>query len=139
MIGLWLAALLAGCTYRVEVEARPAGATLELADGRQIGLPAEVRYSALPFHRRPATVSAPGHRDLEIRTGGFGLGELGLITDPILRPGLFFGPDPRRQVEVLLVPEHGPAGTWTEDQVGVPSPVTPVERDETRELTPERR
>lgn len=92
-----LAVALVGCTYRVTVDSDPPGALMTLRDGRTVVLPEEVRFHAVPFTRRVVTVTAPGYRTAEVDTSAY----LG-------RP---------REVEVLLVREHGPAGTWTAEQI----------------------
>ncbi len=108
--------LSGGCAYRVQLESTPAGAQLLLPDGTVTTTPAETTVKWKPFHRQQVTAAAPGYRTLtvdlrraEVRWGHY-------LRDAIFRPKTYTGA-PRGQVELVLVPEHDPAGTWTADEI----------------------
>jgi hypothetical protein len=93
MILLWLAA----CAYRVNLTSLPMPARVTLPDGSVVVTPVEVQARWVPFGAHQITVDAPGYRPLTVdlrRSGG-----------------------PNGEVRLVLVPDHGPAGTWsTEDE-----------------------
>lgn len=112
---LWLA--LQGCTYHVRVESRPIGAVLWLEDGSSVVLPQDVDLPWRPFKPPKARVTFPGYRTLETRFTRRLVKGSEYLSDPFVAQDEAFGDKPRRVLEVVLVPEHGPAGTWTEDEV----------------------
>ncbi|MEZ4235207.1 MAG: hypothetical protein R3F59_03395 [Myxococcota bacterium] len=66
-----------------------------LPRGDRIALPAEdVPLVWIPFHRQRLVAEAVGYRPLEVVVGR-----------------------PRRELRLLLVPEHGGAGTWTPEEI----------------------
>lgn len=98
-----------GCRYRVQVDVKPSPAVLELPDGRQAIAPGVIDVRWAPWNRQILRASAVGHRPVvvdlrkeEVRFGRF------------IRRGFR---SPRGRVELILVPEHGPTGTWTQDDV----------------------
>lgn len=95
-----LAVLLLGCRHRVEVRSTPSGATLH--HGRQnLGTtPLELRLWHHPFARYRVRVGLSGHRAMEVDLARG------------LKPWR-----PRVVRELLLVPEHGPAGTWSPEEL----------------------
>lgn len=86
--------MLGGC-YRVPVVVDPASASLVEASGTSQAVPTEVRVSPL---RKKVQVVAPGHRTLDLT----------LRWSPLD----YFRRKSAREVEVQLIEEHGPAGTW---------------------------
>lgn len=116
-VALLLCALLAsGCAYRVRLSSIPAPAEVQLPDGSVVVTPAEVQFRWVPFGRQVVRVHAPGYRLLvadlrkqEIRGHRY-------ITDLVLRPATLTGA-PRGNVGFVLVPLHGPAGTWEPEDV----------------------
>lgn len=107
----------AACAHRVEIHSEPPGATIKV--GRKVVGPApqQVRFLWWPGRPMRVRVEKRGYRPLVIEA-----------SDTVhLRNfiGEFFtfrykrlvGLTPRATVEVLLVREHGPAGTWTPDDV----------------------
>jgi hypothetical protein len=108
--------LSSGCAYRVTMSSTPAAATVQLPDGGRTVTPDEVVLRWRPFQSQVVQVSAPGYRtvaidlrDREIRWSRY-------VTDTLFRPATLVGA-PRGDVRFVLVPEHGPVGTWGEDDV----------------------
>ena len=115
-----LAAALSGggCKHRVLVESDPPGATVRLDKAREGITPVEFRVGWVPlfFKRYDKKVKLPGYRTVEtsirddVRLGA-----------PIWRatwhPGEALDRDPLHHYEFILIPDHGPAGTWTPDEV----------------------
>jgi hypothetical protein len=111
-----LALLLPGCAYRVTLASRPSAVTVALPDGSRVTTPAEVRLRWVPFGHQRVTATADGYRPLtvdlrrdEIRWSRF---VIGTIAHPSVLSG-----KPRGEVELVLIPEHGPVGSWTEDDI----------------------
>ena len=88
---------LIGCFghSKVTVDTRPTGATLEWKETVATS-PGTVTVPFYPFARRKVQVSSPGYRPVTV----------------ILRRK-------DHQIEVVLVPEHGPVGTWTPEGQGL--------------------
>lgn len=105
MLALWLGA----CAYRVTLTSAPDGARVELPSGRVVATPATARLEWVPFGHQRVTASAPGFRPMTVD-----------LRDSEVRLGHLLHRSERRVVELILVPEHGPAGTWTRDDVGRP-------------------
>lgn len=113
ILGAWL---LSGCAYKVALSSDPAAAVVRLPEGDEVITPDVVDLRWRPFGEQVVVVSSPGYRttafdlrDREIRWGRY-------VTDTLFRPATLFGA-PRGEVRFVLVPEHGPAGTWREDDV----------------------
>ena len=92
------------------------GVSVVLPNGEQAILPVEYSARWAPFNAQEVTATAKGFRplttdlrDREIRFGRY-------ITDTLFRPATLFGA-PRGEVRLVLVPEHGPVGTWSEDEL----------------------
>lgn len=119
-------ALLLGCTWRMRVESTPVGAEVRLPDNRVVSTPSivKVRYSF--FKKAPITVSAPGYRPLSfdlMHRKGTGQAEINVwrvALYPLWHPLAALKEDPIRRMEFVLVPEHGPSGTWDPSVVPVP-------------------
>ncbi len=108
--------LLGGCAYKVQLSSDPAAASVELPDGERLITPDIAVLRWRPFGRQEVRVSATGYRpvtidlrDREIRWSRY-------VTDTLFRPATLAGA-PRGDVRFVLVPEHGPVGTWSEDAV----------------------
>jgi hypothetical protein len=103
---LWLT----GCVYRVALTSVPMPAQVTLPSGEMVVTPVEVDLRWAPLRPQVLTVSAPGHRSVtvdlhrdEVRFGR-------LVATTLFRSSTWSGA-PRGEVRVVLVPEHGPAGT----------------------------
>jgi hypothetical protein len=89
-------AVLGGCATHVRVESRPPGALVTARNGDAFSTPDKVYVGFWPFARRAVVVTAPGYRPADVR----------------LKIGV-------HRVEVVMVPEHGPSGTWTPESEGL--------------------
>jgi hypothetical protein len=103
--------LLGGCSYKVRLRSLPSPAVVVLPDGSQLSTPGTAVLRYQPFNHQWVEVSSPGYRTLrvdlrrrEIRLGRI-LGQ-SLFHSQVLRG------EPRSEVVFVLVPEHGPVGTW---------------------------
>ena len=105
---LILSVLLPGCVARLQVESRPPGAVVHLPSGATITTPGEIKARWIPWKRRPIEASSPGYRPLrmDLREHDVTMWHsLGLVTHPFRKVD--------GRIELILIPEHGPAGTWT--------------------------
>lgn len=93
--------LLFACTYTVHLSSRPTPAIVQLPDGRRVTTPTDVKLRWKPLKRETAIVSASGYRPLEV--------ELWKLR---LRSGRALSGE-RGDLTLLLIPDHGPAGTWS--------------------------
>lgn len=115
----WLLVMMmfgSGCGYRLTLNSQPAGAQLLLPDGEVLTTPTETTLRWRPFDRQRVVASAPGYRTLtvdlrrtEVRWGRY-------LRDAIFRPKTWRGAA-RGEIELILIPEHDPAGTWTADEI----------------------
>jgi len=112
-----LAATLSGCTYHLRVESFPNGATLTIDDAETHVLPTDLYLKWRAFRPYPVRVEANGYRPLVFELRRRHLHEIDFVTDVIVNPNEAFGDAPRRVLEVRLVPEHGPSGTWSYDDL----------------------
>lgn len=112
-----LALLLgSGCAYRVSLASLPSGAQVTLPDGSTIATPSETTLRWKPFSKQEITVRAVGYRPLTIDLRRSEVRLSRYIRDALFRPRTWRG-EPRGEIELVLVPEHGGAGTWTADEV----------------------
>lgn len=104
--------LAVGCAYKVELVSEPLGARVDLPDGTHVFTPEEVQLRVAPFKKQTITATAPGHRPLTVDVRRREAKFIRYLTDALFRPGTFAGA-PRGQLELMLVPTHGPVGTWS--------------------------
>lgn len=111
-----LAVSLAGCVYHLRVESHPSGATMTIEGEDSYILPTDlhIKWRPKPY---PVLVESPGYRPLAFRLTRAHIHELDFVSDVLLNPKEAFNDEPRRVLEVRLVPEHGPSGTWTFEDV----------------------
>lgn len=107
---------LLGCAYKVTLASIPTPATITLPDGSSVLTPATVRLRWAPFGHQRVTVESPDHRPLTVDLRDREIRLWHLIGTSVWRPGTLAGA-PRGQIRFVLVPVHGPSGTWTEDEV----------------------
>ncbi|MCB9793121.1 MAG: PEGA domain-containing protein [Alphaproteobacteria bacterium] len=124
---LLLALALQGCiVHRVRVESEPPGAVVRV-DGKVRGVtPVEFTVPWTPplTKKYNVRVSLPGYRSAEA------MREAWYLPSPLRRQvrmwryllhpfrwGQILGRTPRTTVRYVLVPEHGPAGTWEPEDV----------------------
>ncbi len=106
-----------GCAYKVTLTSQPELTEIVLpGKGGTVITPVDVTLRYVPFGKLPIVASAPGYRPLELdlRKSEVRLGRY--ITDTLWRPATLFGRS-RGVVRLVLIPEHGPVGTWVEDEV----------------------
>ena len=98
-LALSMALSASGCARRVLVVSDPPGASVRRNREPLGATPLELRVWWVPFWRQEVRVSMAGYRSVEIP----------------LRRHLGWFPQLTTH-EVRLVEEHGPAGTWTEEE-----------------------
>jgi len=108
--------MTASCAYKVRLRSTPQPAEVTLPQGRTVLTPDVVRLRWVPFGHQEVSVHAPGYRPLtlDLRDREVRLGRI--IGQTIRHPSTLWG-EVRGDVYFVLVPEHGPAGTWTEQDV----------------------
>ena len=83
---------------------------VELPDGERVTTPGSVALLWKPYNRQIVRVTATGYRPLEVD-----------LRRNEVKFGRFIGRAFRRgdrgEVEFVLVPTHGPTGTWTEGDI----------------------
>jgi len=111
-----VALLTSGCAYKVKLNTNPLAANVTLPNGTTVVTPAEVTLRYAPFSRQRIVVSAPGYRvvEIDLRKTEIKFGRY--ITDALFRPRTWIG-EHRGQINVVLVPNHGPVGTWDPTEV----------------------
>ncbi|MFT4625129.1 MAG: hypothetical protein ACI8PZ_003795 [Myxococcota bacterium] len=90
--GLLLVLALTACSTRVRIRSQPTPVDILLPDGRRMLTPAQVVVRKTLFQPQLAEISAVGYRTVVI---------------DLRRSGN------RGDIFVVLVPEHGPAGSWS--------------------------
>lgn len=112
---LLLALMMSGCTYTVTVTSDVPGARVDGLSQGPSALPVDVKVPWGPFVRRKITVMAPDYRDVEVdlgtrtvRSADFSLFNFFLPWRP-----------PKEEMNVVMVREHGPSGTWTPAELGL--------------------
>lgn len=98
-----------GCAYRVELRSLPEPVLVELPDGSRVSTPSEARFVWAPFNHQRVRVTASGYRPLEVDLRKHDVRLKRLLGRPFKRV--------KGEVEFVLVPTHGPTGTWTEEDV----------------------
>lgn len=110
---LW--AWASGCAYHVRIDANVSEAVVRFADGRAVPAPTDHRARFVPLAPGSSglvVVEAPGYRPHTVDLRREVMHARRYLLDPLVRPQVAFGRQPRGEVRVLLVPEHGPAGSW---------------------------
>ncbi|MEQ1504558.1 MAG: hypothetical protein ABMB14_20130 [Myxococcota bacterium] len=116
---------LAGCAYKVTLTAEPTPTEIVLPDnlpdrlvvnGDRVVTPADVTLRWVPFGHQRVVVSAPGYRTLEVDLRREEIRWSRFLIGTLAHPATLSG-RPRGEVRFVLVPDHGPAGTWTPDQI----------------------
>ncbi len=109
-----IAAWLAGCAYTVTLTSAPMPARVQLPGGRVVATPVDAKLRWAPWSHQVVTADAPGYRTLvvDLRDDEVRLGRW--IATSLFRPATWSGA-PRGEVRLVLVPEHGPSGTWSAD------------------------
>lgn len=109
--------LLAGCTWRVHIESTPVPAQLDLPRDERAVTPTEVKLRYVPFGDQRITVTARGYRTIEANLRKDEIRSFRYIGTTVRGPRRFGEEGSRGSIRYLLVPEHGPVGTWTAGDV----------------------
>ena len=117
--GLVLAGLvLSGCAHRVEIVSEPAGASVTFDRRGAAGLaPVAVQIWDVPLSRPGVRIALVDYRTvhLDLRRE---IRPFDRLRDVVmLRWSRAFSRAPRATHHVVLVPRHGPAGTWSPEDV----------------------
>ena len=109
---------MSGCAHTVEIRSEPAGAAVTLMHRGSVGLtPVQVKVWDIPLTRPAARIALSDYRTVnldlrrEIRPWARARHLLMLRWRHALARG------PTASHLVLLVPRHGPAGTWSAEEV----------------------
>jgi hypothetical protein len=113
---LVLLALMAGCGYRVTLVSQPTPVTVLLPNGERVATPADVRFVWVPFGHQRVVATADGYRQLEFDLRKNEVRWSRFVIGTLAHPSVLAG-KPRGEVQLLLVPDHGPVGTWTEVEI----------------------
>lgn len=105
-----------GCAYKIKLNTNPLAANVALPDGTSVVTPAEVTFRYAPFGRQRIVISAPGYRVVEMDLRKTEIKLVRYISDALFRPRTWLG-EARGQLNIVLVPNHGPVGTWDPAQV----------------------
>ena len=101
------------CRHKIEIESAPYGADVYWKEESLGKTPMEYTFWWYPGRRIPITVQYFGYRTsiLDVHRSISPL----IIADDIIhvRVMRLLGLKPRNVHSAVLVPEHGPAGTWT--------------------------
>lgn len=108
-----------GCAAKVAFRADPAGAILVLPDGRSVVTPGVIQVKFPAFKRVMVSARAPNHEVLQVDLRKAGVRPSKYWFDFLFRPAIFYGKKPRAEVELILVPRHGPSGTWDPEDFGI--------------------
>ena len=110
-----LLAGLLGCAHLVEVTSAPPGAEVRYA-GQALG-PTPVTLRVRLFGPRRVEATLVGHRPVQVALP-LALTTTRFVGDVLLaRPRQGLGLRPVTSIELRMVKEHGPVGTWTDVQV----------------------
>lgn len=107
----------AACTPRVLVTSDPVGAEVRMNRVVAGTTPVELELPVNPLRRPTARVSFPGHRAVTLEVGRDRRAARRLWYLLTFRWRRAFCLVPTASHEVILVPQHGGAGTWTEEDV----------------------
>lgn len=107
---LGLVLLCSGCAYKVALKSTPSAVLVELPGGAVLPTPGTYVARWAPFNSVPIRATARGYRPLEVD-----------LRRTEVRFGRFlirgFRNQPRGEVQLIMVPEHGPVGTWIEQDL----------------------
>jgi hypothetical protein len=114
---LLLSLCLSGCAHRVMLDSDPPGATIRI-DGEMVGVtPTELKVRWVPFTDNKVQLHMPRRRIVTLDLHeDFGLG--GFLWEVLtFQYGKLLGKTPRTHHRAHFVHKHGPAGTWTPQDV----------------------
>lgn len=114
---LLLTLLAAGCAHRVRIESQPPGASVRVGKRLKGPTPQELTFLWVPFRPINVRVSAAGYRTVVVKANKHA--SVWRIAGEALtfRYKRLLGLRPRATIEVMLIRDHGPVGTWTEEDI----------------------
>ena len=105
--------LVGGCAHKIAITTDPVVGQVKLSTTESVSVPMDTVVFWTPFKHQYATVSAVGYRPVTIDLLDR-VGPTKLLLDGItFRWQRLAGIATREHREVLLIKEHGGAGTWT--------------------------
>ena len=113
-----IALLLASCTWRVQILSGPVPAEVMLPNEDRVVTPSVVKLRWVPFGKQWITVSAKGYRPIEANLRRDEVRWLRYVGTTA-RGGRQYGEEEgaRGEIRYMLVPDHGPVGTWTAEDI----------------------
>jgi hypothetical protein len=109
-------ALGSGCAYHVQLTSIPEAASVVLPDDRGVvTTPSVAAFRWSPFGDQVVTVRSPGYRVMTVDLRDHQI-KLSRLLVGSLRPETW-GDGVDGHVEFVLIPNHGPAGTWAPEDV----------------------
>ncbi len=114
---LFSIAVAVGCAHRVAVSSDPLGAQVRQGEDTIGSTPTELLVWSIPFSRPELRLTMPGYRPtvVDLRKDKKPLLRLWeLLTFRYKRA---FAIVPNSAHQVLMVPVHGPAGTWSPEDI----------------------
>jgi hypothetical protein len=114
----WLMPLimLLGCVHKAQITTDPVGGEVAWRGAAVGSAPVELTTLWLPFRDMSVEVKVEGYRSTTVdlsRDVGPLRAAMELLT---LRWGRLFGLRARTVHQIMLIPEHGPVGTWTAEE-----------------------
>jgi hypothetical protein len=109
------ALVLAGCAWRVHVASIPVQAQIELPTEQRVVTPRDITFRYWPFGHQRILVSAKGYRTIEADLRIDEIRSLRYLGTTLRGPRRYGDREDggaRGEIRYVLVPEHGPAGTW---------------------------
>ena len=115
--GLIFLFALSGCAHRVMLDSDPPGATIKM-DGEMVGVtPTELQVRWVPFRSNELQLKLPRRRSVTLDLHK-DVGLMRLCWEVLsFRWGKLLGRVPRTHHRAHFVQNHGPAGTWTPEDV----------------------
>jgi len=102
-----------GCKHRIRVESTPPGAKIFLKEKELGDTPVEHSLLWWPGRKYQMSIKLPGYRNMDIHPEK-ALSTTAFIKDLFMfRYSRLLGLKPRRTFHVLLIRDHGKAGTWS--------------------------
>lgn len=112
-----LALLAVGCVQKISIVSDPVGAQVRMGQRDWGTTPTTVTLWSVPFRPHVARVTFPGYRAVDVDLGPDRRPAARLVDLVLLRPGRALGWVPAGSHEVILVRRHGPAGSWSAEEV----------------------
>jgi hypothetical protein len=106
-----------GCAHRVLVGSDPMGAQVRRGDETIGATPTEIVIWSIPFSRPELWLTMPGYRPMVVQLHKDKKPARRFWEFVTFRYKRAFAQVPSAHHQVILVPVHGPAGTWTSEDV----------------------